>query len=268
MGINPDDILERIKPEWPAQIPRIGDSSGKETGLNLGEGLRYLGGVLALAGILVYALLRMSYDTFYGSLSVDPEDVGLNYGRVLTQSTGVVIFIASLIASTSAVTLLVIRMRTGPEQRLKDLLKDLLPVLRVPMNKVILAVGVLGLILVAGWGLVYSAGDAAIAVKSSQPIGAGGWFTLLPIRAEPVLVEPINETVSKTISSQLDCNSARQAPCAEKLFYLGQTGGTIVLYNASRQRKLYLPQSSVVLHVSNCRTPRSRDVDCENLFGQ
>jgi hypothetical protein len=158
MGMNPDDILERIKPEWPAQIPRIGDSSGKETGFNLGEGLRYLGGVLALAGILVYALLRMSYDVFYGSLSVDPEDVGLNYGRVLAQSTGVVIFIAAFIASTIAVTLLVVVSRTGPERRLKDLLPDLReliaePDLREFMAKEIFVVFLVGIILVAGFGL-------------------------------------------------------------------------------------------------------------------
>jgi hypothetical protein len=88
----------------------------------------------------------------------------------------------------------------------------------------------------------------------------------LPIRADPVMVEPINETVAKTISAQINCDSTGKLPCDEKLIYIGQANGIAVLYNVARQRRVLLPLSSVVLHISNCRTQLSNDTNCDDLF--
>jgi hypothetical protein len=80
------------------------------------------------------------------------------------------------------------------------------------------------------------------------------------------MVMPIDQAVAKALSSQLGCHPATQLPCTEEPFYLGQANGIVVLYNSSQQRRMYLPMSSIVLHVSNCRTVLSKDFACRDRF--
>jgi hypothetical protein len=46
--------------------------------------------MLALGGVLIYAALSVSSEVFYGQLGIDPSEVGLDYGGILTHSTGFV----------------------------------------------------------------------------------------------------------------------------------------------------------------------------------
>jgi hypothetical protein len=53
----------------------------KETprGLPWREALRQASAVVVVGGLLIYGYLSICYDHFYGSLGVDPNDVGLSY---------------------------------------------------------------------------------------------------------------------------------------------------------------------------------------------
>jgi hypothetical protein len=259
-----NDIREWMKSEWPAHIPRIGDSQ-RSIGVRLRvrEGLNYLASILALAGVLVYALVSIAYDAFYRPLDVDPADVGISYGKVLAQSTGMVVFNGLLMVIVVGLTLLVVFL---VQRIIRWRKRRILPLHRT-IAKVVLAGVLLEGILLPGILEAQTAGEAATMLKSGRPVvPSGQWITLLPVRAEPVLVEPINEAVARAISAQLDCNIAKDHACGEELFYLGQVDGIAVLYNAAQQRKMYLPLSSVILHVSNCRTRLSRDISCRDVF--
>jgi hypothetical protein len=61
---------------------------------------------LTLGGLFVYGALRLDYSLFYGRFGIKPEDVGLGYGEVLSQS------VAGLVAY--AVFLLVISVLLRP----------------------------------------------------------------------------------------------------------------------------------------------------------
>jgi hypothetical protein len=264
MDSKTNDMREWMKSEWPAHIPRIGDRQiSVGTRIKLREVLNYLAGMLALAGVLVYAFVSIAYDAFYRPLDVDPEDVGVSYGKVLAQSTGIVAFnglVMSMVIGLALIALFLARRVIRWRKR------RILPLHRA-VAKIVLAGVLVEAIVLPGIFEAQTAGEAATMVKSGRPVvPSGRWITLLPVRAEPVLVEPINETVAPAISAQLDCNAAKESSCNEKLFYLGQADGIAVLYNVARQRKVYLPLSSIVLHVSNCRTRLSKDVACHNVF--
>ena len=264
MDSKANDTREWMQSEWPAHIPRIGDGQrAAGVRLRVREGLTYVASLLALAGILVYALVSIAYDAFYRPLDVDPADVGISYGRVLAQSTGMVALNGVLMLIVVGLAFLVLLLA---RRILRWRKRHILPLHRT-ISKIILAAVLLEGILLPGLLEAETAGEAASMVKAGRPVvPSGQWITVLPVRAEPVLVQPMNEAVARAISSQLDCNAAKEHSCSDHLLYLGQADGIAVLYNVARQRKIFLPLSSVVLHVSNCRTRLSRDSDCRDVF--
>jgi hypothetical protein len=56
----------------------------------------WIAATLALLGVLLYGSLRIAYEAFYSQLRVEPEDVGLDYQRVLSQSVGGVLLLATV----------------------------------------------------------------------------------------------------------------------------------------------------------------------------
>jgi hypothetical protein len=111
MELDKDDVLKWTRSEWPAHIPRIGYAESRERLAHRSrEAFSYLASLLALVGILIYGMLSISYDAFYRPLGVDPDDIGLNYGKVLGQSTGIVVFLASAAAAFSGILWLSVRL--------------------------------------------------------------------------------------------------------------------------------------------------------------
>src|SRR5438270_619061 len=53
-------------------------------------------GVLALIGILIYGVGRVTLDAFYGSFHVATDEVGLGYARVLSSSFVLVVVILTM----------------------------------------------------------------------------------------------------------------------------------------------------------------------------
>jgi hypothetical protein len=91
--------------------------------------------------------------------------------------------------------------------------------------------------------------EAANAVKVGQPVPPIALpllsQALVPIRADPVTVEPSGKPKESPATDRLQQ--------AKLLLYLGQAGGTVVFYDPAMQRAVYVPGSAVILHVANCR---------------
>jgi hypothetical protein len=235
---------------------------GDAEATQLGEILGQSAAILLAGGLLVYALSSLAHDRFYGALGVEPGDVGITYASVLARSTGISIMLIAIIAVFTAYYILFSRWLPAPENTIFLGLSGRRIVMIISTTFVFL------LILLIGF-LQYSvAQDAASAVKSGRPVRPiGSWFTLMPIHADPVIVEPAGDPKEAPTISRYRCKiTTKEPPCSDTLLYLGQAGGVVVLYNSTTQRSVYVPGSSVVLHISNCSTKRSPDVACKEEF--
>lgn len=104
--------------------------------------------------------------------------------------------------------------------------------------------------LVAATGETIKAQDRADAVRAGNPVAESRFLSLilLSATAEPVLVEPTSRTIAlPPLPTRID-----------RLLLLGQANSTVVVYDSLQQKVVYLPASSVNLHVTNCRSPETK----------
>jgi hypothetical protein len=206
-------------------------------------------GVLVVAGLLVYGYLRIYLQSFYGSLGVDPNDVGLTYADTLARSVGfllilcLVVFVPFLIALIPAYFLRG-DYPTADVRRVFVVLKSLMTVAIIGFGLAVLVIGLGGPLL--------GAEDAARKVQAGAPLT--GWALRGLIRADPTTVEPAGKRGDSPAAEGLQ---------GKKLLYLGQSSGTVVLYDTTAQRAIYVPASSIVLHVANCSATPPPDAACQ-----
>jgi hypothetical protein len=215
--------------------------------------LEYTAAVLAILAVTSYVILRLAFGQFYGGLGIDPEDVGLGYADTVADSVEYVIYhliFYGIPVATGALLLGVIRYYTSRRfereqtQYIRTLIRQML---------------VLSLLTVVALAAVrfpqLGAADAQ-AVRQGRPVAAGrvGPFVVgLGPGAQPVTVYPIGETKGQ----------AAQAVQSRSLFYMGESSGIAVLYDYDNQKVLYVPLSTVVLEVNNCRVPAPVDPICK-----
>jgi hypothetical protein len=60
---------------------------------------------LTIIGLVTYSLLRLAYSVFYDQLGLEPEDVGLGYGGILSQSITGLVFLVVLFALVGLVVI-------------------------------------------------------------------------------------------------------------------------------------------------------------------
>jgi hypothetical protein len=87
-----------------------------------------------------------------------------------------------------------------------------------------------------------------------EPVRIAG-IEILSVRADLAKVKPID--LNARPSSALEELRGR-----DKLFYLGRTAGTLVLYDANTQSSWHVPASTLALRVANCETRRVTDPAC------
>jgi hypothetical protein len=201
-----------------------------------GDALGHLPAVLIASGLILYGYLSLGYYSFYGRLGVDPNDVGLSYAGTLTRSSGFAV--TCLLGVIFLLPPPFLQRRPRVERKLS----------RVPNGaQRVFAVAILSTAmgLMLGW-----AHGAAARVEDGvpvRPIHLPGpllsTFILLAIHADPAYVEPAGKPGEFPAVERL-----RQ----EGLLYLGQSTGTVVLYDPAAQEAVYVPAGSIVLHVSNC----------------
>ena len=120
-----------------------------------------------------------------------------------------------------------------------------------------------GLLIGAFSGAPILASNAARDVRAGKPVAPirfmqVPWSPYRPpltipvvaIHADPATVEPAGDTTDSSSVERLQ---------GHRLLYLGQSGGTTVLYDATSDRAVYVPTSSIVLHVADCDAMPSRE---------
>jgi hypothetical protein len=208
----------------------------------LGQILGILAPLLLAAGIVIYGILGLGYDQFYGRLGIDPAAVGLNYGTVLSHATG---FVAVVLISVSAGVVVLI---SGWRRRGRS-------------NSSWMALGlILSLFLLYVPYLFIVSRNSADAVANGRPVApiASLGLTELAVHADPVTIEATGKAGEVTAIDRLVGRT--------DLLYMGQGNGIVVLYDPSTQSALYLPSSSILMKVSNCATKRSPDPRCNRRY--
>jgi hypothetical protein len=249
--------------------------------------------ILAVSGILMYAILSIAYGRFYGSLGVNPSDVGLSYLNTLASSVGailallLVLIVASFLCFVLAVAALLIgylyrfrfdkdfrrRILSG-EEGMSDpavlviaavaLLEGFLKIVarflvafviaaRKYTVKVTVLMTVLIAILLAFYALPRVASSRADQVMAGKPVLQPRLpllpLTLLAIRADPAYVAATGEPGKTPAVNMLEMRSNLSPP----LLYLGQANSTVVLYDSNNNEAIYVPSSSLLLRVANCK---------------
>jgi hypothetical protein len=209
----------------------------------------YLPAILVTSGLLMYAYLSICYDRFYGSLSVDPNDVGLSYAGTLARSSGFAVAIGSipllLLAGFYAGWRHQVYVSRRPGARRYVPARRPRFSLRARLIQVYL---VFSLIVYVPLTIPLArAGDAATDVRAGKPVGPvrtpGLLLPVLAIHADPATVEPAGKPGDSPAAERLR---------GRRLLYLGQAG-TVVFYDVAAQQAVYVPAGSVILHVANCR---------------
>jgi hypothetical protein len=216
------------------------------------EALGHVPAVLVFGGLLMYGFLSICYERFYGFLGVDPDDVGLSYTGTLARSSGFVVVYLTLAYLVYGLA------------RREILDRRAMPGGRLARTSLVLTFVVVGGLVFAGviWPPL-AAGLAADDVKAGRPVGPvliPGPLPPLPVlavHADPATVEPTGKPGDAPAAERLQ---------GRKLLYLGQSGGTVVLYDATTQRAVYVPSSSVILHVANCDAKPPPDPSCQQLI--
>jgi hypothetical protein len=208
-----------------------------------GDALKHAPVVLALAALVIYGYLSICYDGFYRELGVDPGDVGLSYAAILARSSGFVIGGCVIILWFAPVLF------RGPDPLHPAVMRNPTMARRINTASRLLAAAVVTTMFLQ---VFVSADDAARDVKAGKPVrpvrppvpGMSIPLIILAIHADPATVEP---------AGQLGASPAAERLRGRRLLYLGQAGGTVVFYDVAAQQAVYVPGSSIILHVGNCK---------------
>jgi hypothetical protein len=186
-------------------------------------------GALGSAGTAVmFALLRFSYERFYETFAIAPEDVGIDSARVLTQAAFALLATSGLSAMVVLLLALVVRRLRRPRSFL--------------VFTVAGVVASLAIFLVKSWSDADDAAKCAARVDG-QPtrnirIGFGSVnTTLVGIRAERATVDWIAQTPAP---SRLEGSPA---------VFLGQADSTALIYLPVDRRTVRVPASSVAIRI-------------------
>lgn len=221
-----------VSERQPEQSPR---GLGSWAGRNLLASLTIL-------GVVLYGLIRLWYQAFYGPFGLAPEDVGLDYAETLARSAGLIVWLTILLAPFVVLFVLlrerarrfVLALRSSPSFP-RWLLDALAPL------AILLAVFALfGLAAVGSERMIDSASDAKRGEVGDFPFGMN-----IGANAEPAAITWIEEP-----PDGLDDLASH------RLMYLGQSEGTAFLYDIDSERTVQIPSNSAL--ISLIRNERDR----------
>jgi hypothetical protein len=198
--------------------------------------------IIAVAGLIAYSVLRLSYATFYGRFDVEPEEVGLGQTQIIGHTVLALIAFILLTGAVLVVSFLGMRLLGVRSYRLPD---DA-PLWRRAMSFTSTAYWMVGLpfLIAIGSLLLFalperarSLADQVEAGETVRPPVSFRWLDL-HVKALPAKLTSLR---GEPLPMQLESRSLR---------YLGEAGGVVVLYDWKAERVLRVPTGSVVLTTS------------------
>jgi hypothetical protein len=200
--------------------------------------------VIALAGLVAYSVLRVSYAMFYGRFGVEPEEVGLGQTQIIAYA--VLALIGFIVVSGAALVLAYFLMRLMGLRRYP--VADDAPLWRRAMAFTATPYWIVGgpvIIVVVSLVLftlpeqARSLADQVEEGETVRPPVSFSWRILdLHVKALPARVTGLGPD---PLPAQLESRSLR---------YLGEAGGVAVLYDWKSERVLRVPTGSVVVLTS------------------
>jgi hypothetical protein len=224
--------------------------------------LGHVPAVLLVGGLLLYGFLNFCYARFYGRLGVDPNDVGLSYIGTLTRASGLVVGFLIVLGVPIMLTVLgvlLLSLWRKPPRWFESWMHP--RALRLAAMSGVAAVTYLAIYSGVSWtDLAANEVRAGKAVSPPRfPTAPFRGLEVFAIRAAPTTVEPVGKPSDSPAAERLR---------GRRLLYLGQSGGTVVLYDAATQQAIYVPGSSVILHVVNCDAKPRSDAACQPTVGR
>ncbi len=229
--------------------PTFGKGRPKSTplskGMVRGGGwlLEHLLPAATIFGALFYVLIRYSYVTFYDDFGLEPEDVGLDYARTLTQAAipllGILLIglLAGAFWSLGMLGVLLIqrrRSKNGPETKAA-----------MPSTRDQVAAGLffaLGTFLFyVTWFFIFSPFDRAEEVQSGSE--SARVFLVPSVKSEPVLLTWTGDAPAGLADLE-----------DHQMMHLGTSGGSEVLYDVTCQATVRIPSSLVILRSGTAET--------------
>jgi hypothetical protein len=191
----------------------------------------HLAPLLAVAAATIYAVLRVSYATFYSRFDLDPEEVGLGEVQILVRSF-------EALTSTVVYALIVVAFFFVRERRQSVKESPSRPYAR--HWPYLTFIGAAALVLL--FSLPTDATRLANKVQKGAPVHAKP-FSLkslflparLDVKAPPATITPLG---AQELPERLRSRALR---------FLGESGGTVVLYDYRRRTTLRVPKDSVLV---------------------
>jgi hypothetical protein len=228
-------VKKRCRPEGassPMAI-QLRDQPQPATGF-LKETLIVVASTVLPLGLVIYGMSSVEYTAFYGTLNVDPNEVGMNYATTLSHATGLITFLSFALG-----VLYYPYYRSRARRRASTTRRN------------IYIIGGLILLALVTIELGILAALDAKAVRSGKAVGTYGpsVFPLLSYRATPVMIEAAGKFGDAPAIERLE---------SRRLLYLGQANGIAVVYDSCEKTAVYVPMTSALLHVERPPAPRSK----------
>ena len=270
--IEAEELLQRER-DAPAKDATHGENP---TNLLIGQMGNVLS-LLTLLGLVIYAVATLGYRAFYGAFNVSPEEAGLSYAPILTQAAIGISFIGTLVVldlvfdKPPAISL---RLRTV-ESALPLLWLFTMAIVvslfwgfegrRIWIGAVIIAVvSVIFLLLLGAWqsrepgpGAFSSAATLLVLTLLFSPAFAGSSLAA-DLRqgreASSSNFRLINVQARKVEVAWVQAKPPPWWPSAsEEFLYLGQSGGTLILYERTERVVHRLPAEAIIMSDSSDR---------------
>jgi hypothetical protein len=221
--------------------------------------------------MLFYGLLYLVYSRFYNLLGAAPEEVGLGYGNIFLRSLGLLGFFLMGLLLVLFTYLLGFANRLLKRPSIESMSRaDLEWVLKyrsrlrdrkMKVPGIVRSLAMIVLTPAIVIALIYS--TTGLAESYAQLVQSG--IEVTPPRIGPIMMLDVRANpVSITWTGV--ANPEQKALLVHRLMDLGQSGGSVILYDSTTQRLLRIPSGSVVLMAANCEAsaPLSKAVVTSN----
>jgi hypothetical protein len=227
--------------------------------------LKDMPAILATVGVLLYGIIYAIYSRYYNLLGIAPEEVGLGYGNILIRSILYLTTLALMLLVFTAILVTIYSSRLFISHATQNVDRMSRRDLEWFVNRqhswrsnqiVGFTFRTLAVLFFAAVSLLFIVGGLQLAESYAGLVQAGvevtplrvGPVTMLDVRASPVII---------TWSG--NATPDQKALTVHDLFALGQSGGTLILYDSTTQRAVRIPAGSVTSMAANCEAEFSPD---------
>jgi hypothetical protein len=218
--------------------------------------------LLALIGLLIYAVFSQVYDRFYGALGVHTGDVGLGYTNTIASASGTVVTIVAIAAPIIATYFALTFWFWTREMTESERSQRSLAVSRHIASETS-AVAVVSFLIVFAFysnrALQYEV-EAVKFVRSGAGVSvirSGGPLVAFSLHAYRARIDTLNTSPNSANKKASSVANNRPGECSggigelrnKVIIFLGEANSTAIFYDYKCERAVYVPTASIVISV-------------------